>query len=193
MVINDIHESLTIDENPLFPHFRDWSPGIRLHIWKHALPTRRTLKVKDGACDDSRPSFLGNVSAVPTICHVNRGREHLEKGDRTQYTIIGFLQESKCRYHPLHPPCASWTNGTLEQYLFPDQVLSSCGDVGVMPLVLHIAVRLNLWPAQALHLGPLPSRGLLSRLYSSSSRRLLSLLIEPRDQLLGLLNTTIVY
>ncbi|KAF7877249.1 hypothetical protein EAF04_000933 [Stromatinia cepivora] len=184
-------------EEPLFPQFRDLPPELRLQIWRYALPNGRTLKIKVDAYDDTRASLQGNFSAIPTICHVNSEARVLA----LSICRIGLgpnTEESDFYWNPntdtiYFPPSASWTNGTLEQYLFKEKVPDSYRNNGIMPVVQHIAFPLNVWLAQGLYLEPLSACWLLDWLHKFPSLQSLTLLIEPFDQWLGLPNTSIVY
>ncbi|KAF7888013.1 uncharacterized protein EAF01_011167 [Botrytis porri] len=185
------------EEEPLFPQFGNLPPELRLHIWKYALPRGRTLKVKIDAYDDTRASLLGNFSAIPSICHVN---------SESRFLALSILrnglgpntEESDFYWNPnidtiYFPPSASWTNGTMEKYLFKEKIPASYRNHGITPVVQHIAFPLNIWLAQGLYLEPPKDRWLLDWLYRFPALQSVTLLIEPFDQWLGLPNTSIVY
>ncbi|KAB8298792.1 hypothetical protein EYC80_000966 [Monilinia laxa] len=116
------------------------------------------LNIKVDTYNDSRASFLGNFSAIPTICHVKpESRAVVLRICRNRPGPN--IEESNIYRNPnadpiYFPPSASWRNGTLEQCLFQDEIPSSYRNDGVMSTVQHIAVPLNTCPAQALYLGP---------------------------------------
>ncbi|KAF7893955.1 hypothetical protein EAF00_007469 [Botryotinia globosa] len=193
------HHSKFVDSNeePLFPQFRNLPPELRLHIWRHALPSGRTLKVKVDAYDDARASLQGNFSAIPSICHVNSESRCLALsilrnglGPNTEESDFYWNPNTDTIYFP---PSASWTSGTMEKHLFGEKVPASYRNDGIMPVVQHIALPLNIWLAQGLYLEPLPGRWLLDWLYKFPALQSVTLLIEPFDQWLGLPNTSIVY
>lgn len=197
MSTHQIPESVTQDEEILFPQFRDLPPELRLNVWRHALPKGRTLKVRVDAYDDSRASLLDKFSAVPTICHVNSEARQLALsilrnglGPNTEESDFYWNPNEDIVYFP---PSVSWTNGSLEKYLFKDKVPSSYRNDGILPVAQHLALPLNVWLAQGLYLEPLASRWTLDWLHKFPHLQSLTLLIEPFDQWIGLPNTTIVY
>ncbi|KAJ8058876.1 hypothetical protein OCU04_011860 [Sclerotinia nivalis] len=197
MSAEHIPKVASLEEEPLFPQFRDLPPELRLQIWRYALPNGRTLKVKVDAYDDTRASLQGNFSAIPTICHVNSESRALALsicrnglGPNTEESDFYWNPNTDTIYFP---PSASWTNGTLEQYLFKEKVPDSYRNSGIVPVVQHVAFPLNVWLAQGLYLEPLSTSWLLDWLHKFPSLQSLTLLIEPFDQWLGLPNTSIVY
>ncbi|CCD49095.1 hypothetical protein ACHAPF_000632 [Botrytis cinerea] len=185
------------DEEPLFPQFRNLPPELRLHVWEYALPSGRTLRVKVDAYDDTRASLQGDFSAIPSICHVNSESRSLALsiirnglGPNTEESDFYWNPNTDTIYFP---PSASWTSGTMEKFLFKENVPTSYRNDGITPVVQHIALPLNIWLAQGLYLEPLESRWLLNWLYKFPMLQSVTLLIEPFDQWLGLPNTSIVY
>ncbi|KAM3148244.1 hypothetical protein ABEW05_011555 [Botrytis cinerea] len=185
------------DEEPLFPQFRNLPPELRLHVWEYALPSGRTLRVKVDAYDDTRASLQGDFSAIPSICHVNSESRSLALsiirnglGPNTEESDFYWNPNTDTIYFP---PSASWTSGTMEKFLFKENVPASYRNDGITPVVQHIALPLNIWLAQGLYLEPLESRWLLNWLYKFPMLQSVTLLIEPFDQWLGLPNTSIVY
>ncbi|KAF7956087.1 hypothetical protein EAE96_005008 [Botrytis aclada] len=194
----DHHTSfVNLDAEPLFPQFRHLPPELRLHIWKDALPSGRTLKVKVDAYDDTRASLQGNFSAIPSICHVNSEARSLALsilrnglGPNTEESDFYWNPNTDTVYFP---PSASWTNGTMEKYLFKEKPPASYRNEGILPVVQHIALPLNIWLAQGLYLEPSHARWCLDWLYRFPALQSVTLLIEPFDQWLGLPHTSIVY